>query len=446
MIVTFYGYLPAAVELIARAGGGGSNNGGGVFILLIGYVPMHFLGAIFRRVWKENLLLKIILQVVGWITAVIFALFLATFGGIGMIIGFGALAGMGAGLYGWFGSVIRQSKKAKQALGIAAKNDSAWQEDTLVAHVKDTFIKFQNDWSQLSYEPMKNYLTPSYYQHAALMVAALKQMGRRNSIVQPKIEDVTIVDLVDSQDNNQDQVIVGISASADDQLIDIATNTMLFEDTSSFTEYWRFRRSGNEWLLDGIQQASENKWKHNQALEDFASRHNYYFSLDWGWLLLPRRGQLFQKGKFGSSDINNHVIGIYNQYLLQIYTYNPNPDDTSSDKYLIAQTNVPKNYGEIVVRRKKMLQPFGVHGLNKISMEWQDFNKKYEVFASNAEQVTAFELLHPAFMEKLEALPFEVNINVVDNVIYLYTKTNTDPQQYETMLTILQEAYKQMKL
>jgi hypothetical protein len=52
-------------------------------------------------------------------------------------------------------------------------------------------------------------------------------------------------------------------------------------------------------------------------------------------------------------------------------------------------------------------------------------------------------------MEKLEALPFEVNIEVVDNVVYLYSPQPTDKNSADTyakMLEILQEAYKQMKM
>jgi hypothetical protein len=52
-------------------------------------------------------------------------------------------------------------------------------------------------------------------------------------------------------------------------------------------------------------------------------------------------------------------------------------------------------------------------------------------------------------MEKLEALPFEVSIEVVDNVVYLYSVQLTEKNpavSYQRMLEILQEAYKQMKL
>jgi hypothetical protein len=291
-------------------------------------------------------------------------------------------------------------------------------------------------------------MTPHYYQHASLMVAALKQAGRTNDVQNPVIQQSVITKMHDDQRDAEDRVTVGLTAQADDRLIDDISGQQLYRDKSAFTEYWRFQRDGDNWRLDDIEQATRAGWTRDSRIEDFAKQNGYFYSLDWGWLLIPARGQLFGKAKFGTSDINNHVIGVYNNdFLLQIYTYDPNPK--SHDSYLIIQTNVPKSYGEIVVRRKRRWHWFGPRGLHKLSLESTDFNKKYEVFASDVERVTSFELLHPAFMAKLEALPFEVNIEVVDNVVYLYAPQKDDRPQadhYPVMLEILREAYKQMKL
>jgi hypothetical protein len=176
-----------------------------------------------------------------------------------------------------------------------------------------------------------------------------------------------------------------------------------------------------------------------------------YYSADWGWLLLPRRGKLFGAAKFGTSDINNHVIGLYNNNLLiELYTYVPTPktNDSNYTQYLIAQVALPKRYGSIIVEAKSSGLGSLFHttprGYNKISMEWPDFNKRYTVYATDVEQVTAFELLHPVYMEKLFALPFKVSIEVADNVVYLYTKDKK--ADYPTMYAILKDAFKEMKL
>ncbi|MGH7241787.1 MAG: DUF3137 domain-containing protein, partial [Candidatus Saccharimonadales bacterium] len=84
----------------------------------------------------------------------------------------------------------------------------------------------------------------------------------------------------------------------------------------------------------------------------------------------------------------------------------------------------------------------------EVSTEWPDFNKKYQVYATSPEQATSLELLNPKYMEQLEAVPFEVNIEVVDNVVYLYAAEGSvvQPEHYQTMLDLLQLAFKEMRL
>ena len=49
-------------------------------------------------------------------------------------------------------------------------------------------------------------------------------------------------------------------------------------------------------------------------------------------------------------------------------------------------------------------------------------------------------------MEQLEALPFEVSIEVVDNVIYLYTNELTATIEiYEAMLDLVNKAFKELR-
>ena len=259
------------------------------------------------------------------------------------------------------------------------------------------------------------------------------------------ISDVEVVDMLDSADNSQDTVTIGFSVSAKDLLIDNSTGETLFTDNSQFTEYWRFRRHGNDWLLDGIDQATANPAMYNAQIDQFARQNNYCYSADMGWLFIPKRGQLFGGAQFGVSDINNHVVGLYNESLLvQLYTYQ-RANDVSS--VVIAQINVPKEYGQIIVRRKKKLRFGGIRGLEKVEMEWGQFNKQYEVYASNTDQAASFELLNPTYMEQLVALGFEVSIEVVDNVIYLYTEERgTDVAIYQTMYDLVQKAFKEMRL
>ncbi len=429
-------------------GSGGGGIGGGLFLL--GYLPMHLAGALVRK-FRNNEVESVLGQGIGWAIAGIYTVFLLFFSFhvslLFIVSAIGAPIGMAAGLYNLFGK-IKQSRVTRNELNNAEQNDSVWNEQTLTDHAKDVFFKYQKDWTDYNTESMKTYLSPYYYKHAALLVYALQLAGRRDNVNSPQIIQATITKVDDSTDNSKDDFIIGFTAKANDQLIDTRDDKTIFTNNNNFSEFWRFHRFDNNWLLDGIQPATANQWSNNPALEEFASSQGFFYSLDMGWLLLPARGQLFGEGKFGVSDLNNHIIGMYKDCLVQIYTYNANPN-ANNKTYLIAQTNVPKSYGEILVRHKSGFHPFGIRGLTKVSMEWPDFNKKYEVFASDIERVTSFELLEPVFMEKLEALPFEVNINVVDNVVYLYAGVNSgnsNAANYQIMLDILLKAFQQMRL
>jgi hypothetical protein len=454
-----FGQIPLMIEEFARAGGGGSGGGSGaLFIGLAGYVPMHLLGHFLRkhRYGKEG---WFIAQIINWIIASVIALIflvIMVFSGsffvgfyICLPIAVGALAGTGAGLYNWFAKV-RQSSQVRTTLTTAEAKDANWNEAKLVQHAKDVFLKFQQDWSLFNIDSMAQYLTPNYKNHITLMMYALKGAHRVNKVNNPQITTELITSATDSDDNSKDTFTVGFTATANDQLFDDRDGKLLFQDNRPFTEFWRFNRNGSDWLLDGIDQGSADATKIRNDIRQFAMQNGLYYSADWGWLLLPADGYLFSKGKFGVSDINNHVIGVVNTVLTQAYTYEPTLSKqgyNNRDKYLVMQTNVQKSYGRILVKRKSGLIDWPVGGgLTRIKMEWGEFNNIYDVYASDLERVTSFELLNPAFMAVLRDLPFQVSIEVIDNVVYIFTKSGTDISHYAALYDVLLKAQKEMQL
>lgn len=453
MILTIFSSLYAPLEQFARGGGGGSGGGGGgggglEGVAAIGYFTMHFVGSVLRRVFEKNESLRLPLHIVGWVIAAAAAVFwVIVWPGWGILVAIGGFFGMPSGLYNWL-SKIKTSKFLKGKLQKAAITDQAWNEQNLVSHAKAVFIKYQQDWSNFDYNSISNYTTPAYSYKSTLLLRILSDMKRKNIMSQVNIKQATLTNIDDSTDNSQDQFQIGIAAQAKDELIstmDPVQQKVLYTSTSEFVEYWTFQRSGDTWKLADISQATANQSSVNPLLMDFAHNNGYVYSPDMGWLFIPERGQLFKGSKFGVSDINNHIAGVYHGTVIQMYSYIKNPNNQTKP-YVIAQLNVPKNYGNIVVRRNKLLQ-LDIWGLQKVETEWTKFNKKYEVYATAPEQVTSFELLNPTFMEKLEALPFEVNIEVVDNVIYLYApESSTDIQAFSTMLDVMHKAFEELRI
>lgn len=469
MGVFLLGQIPLILEELARGGGGGSGGGGGgsggsggsgggiLYIVgLIGYIPMHFIGGWLRKSFFKEYWLAA--RIVGWTIAFVAAglsiafifiahSFLLAFY-VNVPIAVGVLLGMASGLNAWYAK-MGQSSKIRNALAKAESKDTAWNEAKLTTYVEGIFYKFQQDWTNFDTESMRRYLSPNYYNHIYLMMAALRGAHRINKVMNPRIISKIIVAAHDSDNNDEDMFEIAITAKADDQLFDDRTNKLLFQDDNTFTEYWRFIRRGNEWLFDGIRQQTQSAVATSQAMEHFAQENGMYYSADWGWLLLPADGYLFSHGRFGTSDINNHIIGVVHNVLTQLYTYTPvlNSDSPmANDQFLIAQTNVPKSYGRILVRRRSRFINWPVRGLTQVKMEWGEFNNMYDVYASDLERVTSFELLNPAFMAHLRDLPFEVNIEVVDNVVYIFTKAKTSIEYYKALYDVLLKAHKEMKL
>lgn len=233
-------------------------------------------------------------------------------------------------------------------------------------------------------------------------------------------------------------------ASAKDTLIDTPTGSTLYKDSSTFTEYWRLIKNDTGWLVDGIDQSTADVSAQRADMVKFATDNKLFYCLDMGWLFLPSRGKLFGKGKFGVSDINNYVVGKWGSYLVQFYTYKAY--GSSSKPIVISQLAVPKSYGGILIQPKKLFGNSAPDGYTKYEFEWPDFNKRYDVYATDADRLATFELLNPGFMAYLYDTDEHVSIEVVDTIIYLYKTGSDQTIDYQTVLTILQKAYKELQL
>jgi len=380
---------------MARAGGGGSGSGGGGggggIIAAIGYVPAHFVTR-----WCMQHTSRRVAIIVGGAVALIVSVPTFWVGLLfGMLVSIGAVVGVHSGLNDWLGKLKRKFATGKKMLDFAASKDPAWREDAVRQRVSDVFYAYQQDWSAGNVQHMQSYLEPRYYQHAQLMMAALQEMGRQNVVRVPRLISANPVDVIDSAIDDQDSLSMDIQAVADDQLIDVVTGKVLYIDGSKFEELWWFDRNGHTWDLMRIDQATANGQLRDVALERFAASNGMFYSLDWGWLLLPQRGQLFGKASFKNSDVNNHVIGEWNGRIVQLYTFAPARGN--AENYLVAQIVLPKSYGGIIIKRSsgRWSNLFAPRGYQKVSMEWPDFNKRYAVFATDMDKVTSFELLTP---------------------------------------------------
>ncbi len=429
-------------DLFARGGGGGSGGGGGggggsIFALWgygIAYVcqwlmklprPLNY---VFTWTFSIAITIASLWLPFGWAFAIAAAI--------------GAYCGA-TGRLNSMHKFLKNKFKATKQLKAAAMSDSQWHWETIQPQLEQIFYQFQNDWAAVNLANIQTYTTPDYFTRTHLLLYALQQMRRQNKMSNVKILQIVPVGMVDNENDQLDTLTVAFQAKATDELWE--DQERLYVDNSTFIEEWVFRRNPTDtaWILSSIEQSTRTPYLELGDLATFAAQNSFYYSGDFGWLLLPRRGQIFSKANFKKSDINSHVVGMFRNLLVQFYVYIPNKQQTNT-RYVIAQAALPKTYGNIVVRKKKFWPQGGTKGLTKVSMEWGDFNKKYEVYASDMERVTSFELLHPVFMEKMEALPFDLSIEVVDNVVYLYTLDRK--ASYDKMMSILKDSFDEMRL
>jgi hypothetical protein len=341
----------------------------------------------------------------------------------------------------------KQIEKTNKIINEAEKKDPSWDGNELEKRVRDVFLKFQADWSKFDVESMRSYLTDSYYRRMVLELKVLESEGRQNLMENVKIYSVTILEAVDDANDSKDYFKAEIFASARDVLFDTVENKELYVDINSFTEFWTFKREDGTWKLNLIEQETEDAYSIEPQIADFAKRNNFFYDPDFGWLMMPNKGVIFSQSNFKTSDINNHVVGYFRDKIVEFYTFIPNvkkDDDIFSSNYLVAQTVVPKAYNDILVRRKRRFFNFGPKGLERVETESNSFEGKFCIWADKNDQVNSLELLAPNFMEKIYALPFELNIEVVGNFIYFYAKSRVGVD-YEKMLEILAWAFDEME-
>jgi predicted lipid-binding transport protein (Tim44 family) len=97
-----------------------------------------------------------------------------------------------------------------------------------------------------------------YLQHVA-QLEAMKARHEINRMENLQVLDLKIVLVNNFHDKSKDNFTAWINASARDTIVDDRTGNKIRGDTGSgvFEEFWAFRREGESWLLDAIDQPEE---------------------------------------------------------------------------------------------------------------------------------------------------------------------------------------------
>ena len=329
--------------------------------------------------------------------------------------------------------IVAKRKKRVDSLPMARS------EDPLEARVTEVFNAFQDGWSNFKVEGIIPYLTDEYYRRIVLELNVLHAMNRQNVMKGCVIHSIAIP----TQPEGMVSFVAQVKAVAQDVLLDTKANSTLYMNSEPFTEYWSFISVGGVWKLDLISQETEASELISDSILQFAKRNGFFFDPDFGSLMLPEKGALFSQATFATADINNHVIGFYRNKIVEFYTYQPQADDSfTTPSYVVAQVVLPSQYRDILISRRGFWSR-PPKGMVERTLESPDFTKKFTLYSDPLDQVSSWVLLTPSFMERLTAIPFEINIEVIGNCLYFYTKDST--VEYDTLLEVVSWAFDELK-
>lgn len=335
----------------------------------------------------------------------------------------------------------QQSKKLKE-------NNSTPEEKFIHTEAEKIFKAYQDDWSNNNAKNIAAYTTPDYHEHASYMIELLENLHRKNRVSNLKINYIYLKSPVNETTPLPAALEIEYNFNGLDEVIDEKSGKTLYKNSAvNVTETWRYLYDGKTLKLKSISQPTESAPHLIKSLADFADQNRLYYSPDWGRYALPERGLIFNKSSMRVSDINNHIIGKWGNLLVQLYTYAAQPGNPST-YYLVGQINVPKDYLGVIVKSKKYkTREKPDKSYDKFEMEWPDFNKRYEVYAASRDALPAFELLNPKFMEYLYDKNLNYNLEVADNVIYIFASVkNITESDYAELLDVLKLAYKELKM
>ena len=327
-------------------------------------------------------------------------------------------------------------------------HNSTEQEKRIHEAAKHIFKSYQEDWSEFRLDDIKTFTTPEYHKHATLMLELLKNLHRANKVSKLKVKKVYLLNPVNDQTPLPANLQVAFDFSGLDEVITDNGEKLYSQFVPNAIETWNFIYDGENLKLSGISQPTESASHLVKSLANFASDNQMFYSPDWGRYALPARGLIFGGATMKIADINNHVVGKWGELLVQLYSYAEAPGQATSAYYIVGQINVPKDYlGVIVKSRQFKTGKKPDKSYDKFELEWNEFNKRYDVYAASRDALPAFELLNPKFMEYLYSKNPNYNLEVVDNVIYIYANIkNVTEKDYIELLEILKKAYDELKM
>ncbi len=361
------------------------------------------------------------------------------------------------------------AQKAKKLMVLSAQSDPLWQKEHITQFVQAVFNAYYFAWYNFNPHNLDKFLSSDFYKKTILEMNVVRSLNRRFT---PKIKGDLKIEIIEAEDKNSiegDTFTAELTYSLERDSI-FKTNLALSYLTlrnnqkllywGKIVEYWQFTRSSNGWRLnkvwsDHFIRPKIATPKLEEKIQIFAKENNFYYDPDFGKIIVPSKGKLFDKYKY-STRVSNHTIGVIDKKIVQFYIFygcDSTGDNRTCRNYVISQAILPKNYKNMIIESKgsdlALFSNIGT-GLEKIKTSSIDFDKKYTVYRHHQDRVNVLELLPTNFMEHLLTIKFPIYLEIVDNLLYIATPyrglNKNNLIGYQEMLEVLNWSFKEMKM
>lgn len=150
-----------------------------------------------------------------------------------------------------------KSVKCISDINELSKSDYNWNYENIKKNIEEAFYKVQSAWMERDQDIAKEYMSDKLYSKHKLETENMKLRREKNILENLTLLGVIPRSVQNNEGTDMDCIWFEIRAKAKDYTINEDTNKVIqgkYRRCNQFTEYWKFTRKDNRWVLDEIKQ------------------------------------------------------------------------------------------------------------------------------------------------------------------------------------------------